>query len=120
MIKVLSVDDSRVIRELVESVLKNAGYAVTSAEDGLAALELARKEKFDLVLADINMPRMDGIGMVSRLRKIDGYEFIPMIMITTESGEDKKLKAKNLGATGWMTKPFTPERLLAAVKKLVG
>ena len=120
MATILSVDDSRVMREMIKSVLESNGHTVLLANDGVEAMTVARANKADLVLADINMPNMNGISLLSKLRNLDGYQYVPIIMVTTEEAEYKKAKARNSGATGWLQKPFTPERLLAAVKKLVG
>ncbi|MEK6750281.1 MAG: response regulator [Pseudomonadota bacterium] len=119
MATILSVDDSRVMRDMIRSVLESKGYTVLTAADGIEAMSVARQHKVDLVLADINMPNMNGISLLSKLRNLDGYEYVPIIMVTTEEAEYKKAKARNMGATGWLQKPFTPERLLTAVKKLV-
>ena len=120
MAKILSVDDSKAIRDLVEAVLKENGHEVVTANDGVEGLAEARNQKFDMILSDINMPNMTGISMVSKVRRLPGYEYIPIIMLTTESSEFKKTKAKSMGATGWLQKPFNPERLMNAVNKLVG
>ena len=120
MAKILSIDDAKSIREMVFAILSNAGHQVTTACDGEEAMEIARSTKFDLVLSDVNMPGMNGISLISKLRRLAGYEHIPMIMLTTESDDYKKKKAKSMGATGWLQKPFTPDRLIKAVDKLVG
>jgi two-component system chemotaxis response regulator CheY len=120
MARILSVDDSRTIRDLVSTILKAEGHEVVVAEDGMKAMEIARTETFDLVLSDINMPVMSGISLISKLRNLAGYEYIPIVMLTTEGGDYKKNKAKISGATGWLQKPFTPERLVTAVNKLLG
>ena len=115
MASILAVDDQKVMRELVNAVLAAEGHQVTTAEDGVEALALAREHSFDLVLSDINMPNMNGISLVSKLRRLDHLENVPIIMLTTESGEFKKDKAKKMGANGWLQKPFEPERLVNAV-----
>lgn len=120
MAKILTVDDSKVIRDLVEAVLIENGHEVTTANDGVEGLEATRNEQFDMILSDINMPNMTGISMVSKIRRLTGYEYTPIIMLTTESSEFKKNKAKNMGASGWLQKPFDPERLMKAVNKLIG
>ncbi|MDH5301126.1 MAG: response regulator [Gammaproteobacteria bacterium] len=119
MAKILSVDDSKTIRDLVSAILTAQGHEVVTAEDGMQAMDIARAQKFDLILSDINMPVMSGISLVSKLRRLEGYEFIPIVMLTTEGADYKKNKAKQSGATGWLQKPFTPERLLGAVNKLI-
>lgn len=120
MAKILTVDDSKVIRDLVAAVLIENGYEVVTANDGVEGLEAVRNNQFDLVLSDINMPNMTGISMVSKVRRLPGYEHTPIIMLTTESSEFKKNKAKNMGASGWLQKPFDAERLMKAVNKLIG
>lgn len=118
MARILIVDDSKVIRELVEAVLIENGHEVKTAEDGVQGLDATRNEQFDMILSDINMPNMTGISMVSKVRRVLGYEYIPIIMLTTESSSFKKDKARKMGATGWLQKPFDPERLMKAVNKL--
>ena len=119
MAKILTVDDSKVIRDLVEAVLSESGHVVTTANDGVEGLEATRTQQFDMILSDINMPNMTGISMVSKIRRLGGYEHTPIIMLTTESSDFKKDKAKKMGATGWLQKPFDPERLMKAVNKFV-
>ena len=120
MALILTVDDSKVIRDLVEAVLIDNGHEVVTADDGVQGLDAVRNNQFDMILSDINMPNMTGISMVSKVRRIEGYEHIPIVMLTTESSDFKKSKAKNTGATGWLQKPFDPDRLMKAVNKLVG
>jgi len=120
MAKILTVDDAKVIRDLVEAVLIENGHEVVTANDGVEGLEATRNNQFDLVLSDINMPNMTGISMVSKVRRLAGYEHTPIIMLTTESSDFKKNKAKTMGASGWLQKPFDPERLMKAVNKLIG
>lgn len=120
MAKILAVDDSPSIRQLMSSILSEAGHEVITAEDGLAGLRLTREHEFDMILADVHMPGLDGIAMVSRIRKQPGYEYTPIVMVTTEIQEEKKKKAKSHGASGWLTKPFTSERVISAVNKLIG
>lgn len=120
MAKILSVDDSKAIRDLVEVVLIENGHEVITANDGVEGLAAARNYQFDLILSDINMPNMTGISMVSKIRRLPNYEHIPIIMLTTEGSDFKKNKAKSSGASGWLQKPFDPERLMKAVNKLVG
>ena len=120
MAKILTVDDSKAIRDLMVHILTEAGHEVTTAVDGVDALAIARQNSFDLALLDVNMPNMSGLSLVSKLRRLDEYQYTPMIMVTTETSDYKKNKAKSSGATGWLTKPFTAERLLAAVGKVTG
>lgn len=119
MAKILSVDDAKSIRDLVEAVLKEHGHEVVTAADGVEGLAEARAQDFDMILSDINMPNMTGISMVSKIRRLPNYQHVPIIMLTTESSDFKKTKAKSMGATGWLQKPFDPERLMKAVNKLV-
>ena len=119
MAKILTVDDSKVIRDLVKTVLVENGHDVVTANDGVEGLAATRNEQFDMILSDINMPNMTGISMVSKVRRLEGYEYTPIVMLTTESSNFKKDKAKKMGATGWLQKPFDPERLMKAVNKLI-
>ncbi len=118
--KILAVDDSLSIRKSLSFILSNEGYEVVEAEDGVEALEKAQAEKFSLVITDINMPRMDGIELTKQLRQTQGYKFTPIIALTTENQQEKMQEGKAAGATGWIVKPFTAEKLLAVVKKIVG
>lgn len=120
MAKILAVDDSTSMRGMVAFTLRNAGHEVSEAENGQLALNTAATERFDLVLADVNMPVMDGISMVRELRAMPAYKGVPILMLTTESHVDKKTEGKAAGATGWLVKPFDPEQLLATVKRVLG
>jgi two-component system chemotaxis response regulator CheY len=120
MSRILAVDDSTSMRQMVMFTLKSAGFDVAEAEDGQAALDLAKTEKFRLVLADVNMPRMDGITLVKNLRTLPDYRFTPLLMLTTESTPEKKMEGKAAGATGWLVKPFNPEQLVATVQRVLG
>ncbi len=119
MATILAVDDSASMRQMVAFTLKGAGHEVIEAVDGEDALAKAKTSKPDLVLADINMPKMDGISLIRELRKLPGYEFIPMLVLTTEYATDKKEEGKSAGATGWLVKPFDPDKLLATISKVV-
>ncbi len=119
MAKILAVDDQLTIRELISVILQGRGHSITTAEDGLTALEKVRNEHFDLVITDINMPKMDGYAFVAKVRQIPEYKYIPILMLTTESREDRKANAKMVGASGWLTKPFDSQRLSGAVTKLL-
>jgi len=120
MSKILAVDDSASMRQMVAFTLKSAGFDVTEAEDGKVALGLAQQGKYNLVLCDVNMPNMDGLALVKALRQLPDYKFTPMLMLTTESTPEKKLEGKAAGATGWLVKPFNPEQLVATIKKVLG
>jgi two-component system, chemotaxis family, chemotaxis protein CheY len=116
---ILAVDDSASMRQMVSFTLKHAGYQVVEATDGVEALEYARGNSVSLVLTDVNMPRMDGIALVRELRQLDAYKFTPMLVLTTEASPEKKLEGKQAGATGWLVKPFNPEKLLATIAKVL-
>ncbi|MCB1950229.1 response regulator [Nitrosomonas sp.] len=115
---ILTVDDSASIRQMVTFTLKGAGYEVIEAVDGQDALEKANRQAFNLVLTDINMPRMDGLKLLEKLRDLAHYKNIPILMLTTESDEQMKAKGRAAGATGWLVKPFNPESLLEVIKKV--
>lgn len=119
MKKILAVDDSASMRQMVSFTLKKAGFDVTEAKDGQEALEIAKSSQFDVVISDVNMPVMDGITLVKNLRGLPQFKFTPILMLTTESGTDKKTEGKAAGATGWIVKPFNPEQLLAVIKKVI-
>lgn len=119
MKRILAVDDSVSIREMVTFTLKQAGYDVASAIDGMDGLSKAKSGQYDLIISDINMPKMDGISMITQLRTETDYRFTPILMLTTESGSEKKSAGKSAGATGWIVKPFNPEKLIATVKKVL-
>ena len=120
MASILAVDDSASMRQMVSFTLKGAGYDVTEAADGVEALNIAKTNKFNLVLTDVNMPNMDGITLTKELRALPDYKFIPILTLTTESSTDKKMAGKSAGATGWIVKPFNPDQLLATIKKVLG
>jgi two-component system chemotaxis response regulator CheY len=117
---VLAVDDSASIRQMVAFTLKNAGYEVVEAADGMDGLAKAKARGFDLVLTDQNMPRMDGLTLVKSLRAIAQYRTTPILILTTESSDAMKAQGKAAGATGWLVKPFDPQKLLDVVKKVIG
>lgn len=116
---IMIVDDSASIRQVVSIALKAAGYDVLEACDGKDALSKLTGQKIHLVVSDVNMPNMDGITLVQEIKKHPEYKFTPVIMLTTESGDDKKASGQAAGAKAWMVKPFKPEQLLMAVSKLV-
>jgi two-component system, chemotaxis family, chemotaxis protein CheY len=115
---IITIDDSMSIRETVKMVLGSAGYRVLAAEDGAKGLALCQSQRADLVLSDLNMPNMDGITLIGHLRQLATYRFTPILMLTTESQDEKKNAGKRAGATGWIVKPFDPTRLLAVVQKI--
>ena len=116
---IMVVDDSISIRQVVGIALKGAGYDVIEGCDGKDALSKLTGQKVNLIISDVNMPPMDGITFVRELKTRPAYKFTPVVMLTTESQEDKKEQGKAAGARAWMVKPFKPEALLAAVQKLV-
>lgn len=117
--KLLTVDDSPSVRKLVEFTLKAKGFQVTPAGDGQEALELMAKEKFDAVILDINMPRMDGLELLQRMKGDDAFASIPVVMLTTEGQDEDKDKAVALGATAYIVKPFKPTQLLGLIEKIL-
>lgn len=120
MANILAVDDSASLRQMVVFTLKSAGHQVSEAQDGIEGLEVAKRQSFDLVITDVNMPRMDGISMIRELRKLPAYRGTPLLMLTTESGADKKMQGKQAGATGWVVKPFNPDKLLTVIQRVLG
>ena len=119
MRQILTVDDSASIRQMVSFTLTKAGYQVTEAVDGKDGLSKAGTKKVDLIITDLNMPAMDGIQMITEVRKLPGYGFTPILMLTTESQAEKKDAGRKAGATGWIVKPFNADQLIAVVQKLV-
>lgn len=117
---VITVDDSRTMRDMVSYTLKEAGYNVLEAEDGVEALTVLNGEKADVVITDLNMPNMDGITLIKELRAKPEYQATPILMLTTEADDAKKGAGREAGATGWIVKPFNPEKLLSVVKKVSG
>lgn len=118
--KVLTVDDSRTMREMVSFTLKGAGYDVVEAADGQHALTVLESTKVDLVIADLNMPVMDGLSLIRRLRAMPSHRTMPILMLTTESDDKKKQEGRAAGATGWIVKPFDPSKLISVVQKVCG
>lgn len=119
MSNILVVDDSLSMRQMVSATLKQANHDVVMAEDGQKGLEQANLNSFDLIITDVNMPVMDGITLVKEIRKIFDYRFTPVLVLTTESGNDKKMQGKEAGATGWVVKPFDPDQLLRLVSRVL-
>ncbi len=116
---VLAVDDSRAMREMVSLTLREAGFEVSCAGDGREALALAKREQFTLVITDINMPEMDGFALIRALRALPAYRHVPILTLTTEGSPEQKRDGRAAGATGWMIKPFDPERLLATLRRVL-
>jgi two-component system chemotaxis response regulator CheY len=117
---ILAVDDSASLRQMVAFTLSRAGYTVLEAGDGQEAFELAQVSQVDLVLADQNMPRMDGLTLVKSLRATAQFKSTPILILTTESSDAMKAAGKAAGATGWMVKPFDPNKLVELVGKVIG
>jgi two-component system chemotaxis response regulator CheY len=116
---ILIVDDSASVRQVVSIALRGAGYEVVTASDGQDALKQLDGKRIHLIISDVNMPNMDGITLVGEVKKLPSYKFTPIIMLTTESQEEKKRQAQAAGAKAWVTKPFQPAQMLAAVSKLI-
>lgn len=118
-INILTVDDSVSMRMLLRAALTGAGHQIAEAEDGVAALEwLESHHKPDLVITDINMPRMDGFGLIEQIRALPQYRDMPILVLTTESTDAKKARARAAGATGWIVKPFDPEQLNNVIRRV--
>jgi two-component system, chemotaxis family, chemotaxis protein CheY len=116
---ILVVDDTRSMRKMVAAVLETAGYAVEEAGDGVEALELARQRVFDLVVTDQNMPRMDGVSLIRELRALAAYDPVALLVLSTEVNPELKQRGREAGATGWMAKPFDPQRMLDIVRTFI-
>jgi len=117
---ILTVDDSPSIRMMVSFTLKEKGYRVIEAQDGKEGLARMKEENVDMVITDLNMPNLDGIGLIRGIRANPISKFTPIIMLTTESQDTRKQEGRQAGASGWIVKPFRPEQLLAVVKKVIG
>jgi two-component system chemotaxis response regulator CheY len=115
---VLTVDDSRTMRDMLHLALSEAGYRVIQAVDGVDGLEVLEGEQPDIIVTDINMPRMDGFGFIEGVRKHGKHRATPILVLTTESDSEKKLRARQAGATGWIVKPFNPAKLVDAIRRV--
>lgn len=116
---ILVVDDSSAVRESVAFTLEQAGYSVVQAQDGQDGVNKAAASKPDMIITDVNMPNLDGIGLVRKVREDPANKFLPIIILTTEAQKTKMDEGKEAGATGWIVKPFDAEKLLAVVKKVM-
>ena len=116
--RVLTVDDSRTILAMLHHTLSNAGFEVLQAEDGQKGLDMLSREKVDVVITDINMPRLDGFGFIEGMRADPNHRATPVLVLTTESDAAKKQRARDAGATGWIVKPFDPVKLVEAVRRV--
>lgn len=119
-VNVLAVDDSRTIRDMLNLTLKQAGFDTTLAEDGQDGLEKLQEMMPDVIITDINMPRLDGFGFIDAVRAQKKYDAIPILVLTTESAQELKQKARDAGATGWIVKPFDPVKLVRALELVSG
>jgi two-component system chemotaxis response regulator CheY len=117
--RIMTVDDSATIRQMLNFTLTDAGFDVVEAVDGVDACNKLKDNPVNMVITDLNMPRMDGIELIREVRKDPANRFVPIIMLTTESQETKKQEGKSAGASGWIVKPFSPEQLLAVVKMVL-
>jgi len=115
---ILTVDDSRTIREMLKAALTDAGMEVVQAEDGIHGLEVLETCEPDVIITDINMPRMDGFGFIEAVRASERHRGIPILVLTTESTDDKKDRARRAGASGWIVKPFDPVKLVSAISRV--
>jgi two-component system chemotaxis response regulator CheY len=116
----MTVDDSASVRQMVSFTLRQAGYEIVEAVDGKDALSKLDGKPVHMVITDLNMPNLDGIGLIKGVRSRTAYKFIPIIMLTTESQESRKLEGRQAGATGWIVKPFKPEQLISVTKRVLG
>jgi two-component system chemotaxis response regulator CheY len=117
--RVLTVDDSRTILAMLHHTLSNAGFDVLQAEDGQKGLEVLKKETVDVVITDINMPVMDGIEFIRQVRATGEHNSLPILILTTETSQDKREQGRAAGGTGWIVKPFDPEKLISVIHKVV-
>ncbi len=117
---VLAIDDSRTIRSLLSASLEENGFDVVSAEDGVQGLERFGEVQPDVVITDINMPNLDGYGVIDAIRGGELNNTVPIIVLTTESAAELKEKARKAGATGWMVKPFNDQSLVSVLKRVTG
>lgn len=118
--KILFVDDSASMRQVVGMAISGAGYEVTTAEDGKDGMSKAALDKFDAIITDLNMPNMNGIEFIKGVKQNASNKFAPIIMLTTEAGDDMKQQGREAGAKVWVVKPFKPDQLLGVIKKLIG
>lgn len=118
--RALAVDDSKTMRDMVSFTLKSAGFEVIEAEDGKDALAKLAGSPVDVVITDLNMPHMNGFELIRNLRATPQYRSTPILMLTTEGDDTKKQEGKSAGATGWIVKPFNPEKLVQVVNKVCG
>ncbi len=116
--RILTVDDSKTMRDMVSFTLKGAGFEVVEAEDGVKAIALLAKTKVDAIITDINMPNMDGVTLLKQLRAQPKFKSTPILILTTEGSDPKKQEGRQAGATGWIVKPFAPDKLVQVINKV--
>jgi two-component system chemotaxis response regulator CheY len=117
--KILIIDDSAAIRQSISFILQQEGYETIEAQDGMEGLTVASGlPGVDLIITDVNMPNLDGIGFIKRVRELPAYKFTPILVLTTESQGSKMNEGKEAGATGWIVKPFNADKLLGIVRKV--
>ncbi len=119
MAQILIVDDSASMRQMVKFSLQSAGHSVCEAPDGKSGLNAAKLQPFDMVITDVNMPIMNGFELTKGLRCLTSFKFTPILMLTTETDTSKKMEGKAAGVTGWIVKPFQPEKLIATINRLI-
>lgn len=119
-LKVLAIDDSKTIRELLRSVMEEAGFDFSSAVDGVDGVQRYAQVRPDVVITDINMPNMDGYGVIDAIRRGDIDNQVPILVLTTESGDKLKARARDAGATGWIVKPFDDVSLVSVIRRVTG
>ena len=119
MARIIAVDDSASMRQMVTFTLKKSGYQVDDAQDGQAALQLAKQQQYDVVITDVNMPVMDGITLLQQLRQREDYQYTPVLMLTTETNPDLQAQAREYGVKAWLNKPLRPPVLQGAINKLI-
>jgi two-component system, chemotaxis family, chemotaxis protein CheY len=118
-LRILTVDDSRTMRDMLRITLTSAGMTVSQAEDGIHGLEVLGENVPDVIITDINMPRLDGFGFIEEVRKMSNYDGTPILVLTTEASPEQKARARASGATGWIVKPFDPEKLVASIHRVL-
>ena len=118
-LRVLTVDDSRTILAMLHHTLSNAGFEVLQAEDGQQGLDVLKTETVDVVITDINMPVMDGIEFIRHVRATGNHQSLPILILTTETSQDKRDQGRAAGGTGWIVKPFDPEKLISVIHRVV-
>lgn len=119
-IRILAIDDSPTMRGLVAAALEPSGFDLHLAEDGIAGLDILAEADPHLVITDINMPRLDGFGVIQGVRASPSHASVPILVLTTENGSELKDRARRAGATGWIVKPFDDTRLIQTINRVLG